>query len=129
MAKEIERIQTLQTEQEKQGQEPDPLPDESELKEKISELRARCIKQWKEDKFEEFVQSMRKRQSQEKIDQRAEEFLINNNCTVNKVSRKRIAKLHSSCSNVQSLPSYSRFIAIVNQYFPEVGAEILTMLH
>ena len=74
---------------------------------------------------------MRRRQSCEKIDQRAEEFVAGNNCAVNKVARKRVAKLlfGGSHGNLQNLPSYSRFIAIVNQYFPEIGAEILALLH
>jgi hypothetical protein len=89
------------------------------MKAKISELRARSIKMWKEEKLEEFVHSMRKRQSFDKVDQRAEEFIVSNNCTMNKAPRKRMAKLlfsnskHDS-SNLQFIPAYSRFIAIVN---------------
>lgn len=61
MGNEIKRIQNLQIEQEKQGQQPEQLPTEAELRDRISQMRTRCIKQWKEDKFDEFVHNMRKR--------------------------------------------------------------------
>ena len=37
VAIEIKKLQQIQEEQEKNGQEPDPLPDEAELKEKIAQ--------------------------------------------------------------------------------------------
>ena len=61
LAIEIKKLQQVQEEQEKNGQEPDPLPDEAELKEKIAQQRqTRGINQWKDDKFDEFIRKMQK---------------------------------------------------------------------
>jgi regulator of nonsense transcripts 2 len=47
--------------------------------------------------------------------------------------RKRMAKILFNISknhsaNLQLLPSFARLIAIINQYFPEIGIEITTLL-
>jgi regulator of nonsense transcripts 2 len=77
---------------------------------------------------------LRKRHSYEKMDSRALEFIQNNNCTLHKNQRKKVAKMiynvsRNDSTNLTCLPAYSRFIAIINQYFPEIGTEILVLLH
>jgi regulator of nonsense transcripts 2 len=77
---------------------------------------------------------MRKKVSAEKIEAKSEEFIKNNNCTVHKIQRKRLAKLifnlsKNDSSNLLVIPYLARFIAIINQHFPETGTEIVALLH
>lgn len=55
LAIEVSKLQSLQIQQEKNGKEPDPLPKESELREKIHALKSRGIVQWNEIQFDDFM--------------------------------------------------------------------------
>ena len=76
---------------------------------------------------------MSKSHSVEQIDRKAEEFIKNNNCVISKMARKRVGKIifnisKNNSANLQILPQLARFIAIINQYFPELGVEITSLL-
>ena len=116
-----------------QGKIPDPLPEEAEIQESIKKLKSRTIEYWPDQKIDEFMRKMSKSQSVEQIDRKVEEFIKNNNCVMTKMARKRVGKIlfnisKNNSANLQLLPSFARFVAIINQYFPEIGVEITSLL-
>ena len=148
-AQEIQRIETIENEElmsielkkqqeinnqlEREGKMPNPLPDEAQLLAKVQEMKSRSINQWMDCRFDEFMRKSNKNQSQEQMDKKAEDFIEGNNSVHMKMPRKRIAKIifnvcKNNSSNLQLLPNFARFIAIVNQYFPEIGIDTVGLL-
>jgi regulator of nonsense transcripts 2 len=82
-----------------------------------------------DSRFDDFMRKISKAQSLEQIDKRAEDFIQGNNWTQTKMPRKRVAKIicnvsKTNSANLQLLPALARFIATVNQYFPEISSEM-----
>lgn len=126
MSIELRKQQEINNQLEREGKMPGPLPDEAQLLAKVAEMKSRSINQWMDVRFDDFMRKCHKNQSQEQIDKRAEDFIEGNNSVHMKMPRKRIAKIifnvsKNYSSNLQLLPTFARFIAIVNQYFPEIG--------
>jgi regulator of nonsense transcripts 2 len=85
-----------------------------------------------EAQFEELGKRIVKSQSKDQIDQRSEECIKRFSGPQNfaKVIRKRVAKMLFAVPRTQHqlIPFYARFTATINQYFPDVAAELVKML-
>lgn len=135
---EIKRLQSIQEQQEREGKIPDPLPDEQKLKQQVEKMKARTINQWRDEKFDDFTRKFQKHStmSTDQIDKKAEEFIQGNNSVLAKATRRRVARVffntsrinNSYTNNLKSLPTLSRFIGVVSQYFPELGNELINSL-
>lgn len=88
MEEEIKRIQAVIEQQERDGQQPDEMPEEDVLLERVNELRKKTINQWCDAQFDEFRRKMQKSQSMQQMDKKAEEYLTGNNSVILKASRR-----------------------------------------